>query len=233
MAVAYYNSGNWQSGATGTTWTVSFDVGTDDNRAIYVFTTKNAFDSYQFTGVTYNGVSLTNIGSAGGGSGMNNMTCWRLVNPASGTNNIVATFTNTPAGQRGMAAYALSGVNQSDPEDVVATANVTSDGSNTTVSVVTTVADTYIVAGFHRILDSMGSADRPTDPTTTARWDFDSTLSSRYFSGCDGAAATAKTYTMTWAGSTRRHAIVAAAVKEEGAGGAAGFMDCNSGFWGY
>jgi hypothetical protein len=80
----------------------SFTVGSGTQRALVVILLQNT-GVFGGSSVTYNGVSMTGIGADG--------TVFGLVAPASGANNIVATFTG--GGTVSLAALSTTGTDQS------------------------------------------------------------------------------------------------------------------------
>lgn len=52
------------------------------------------------TSVTYNGVGMTKLSEGNNGNGRNGISFWKLLNPATGTNNVVATYSSGPPNQR-------------------------------------------------------------------------------------------------------------------------------------
>lgn len=65
------------------------------NRLLVVGVTINDGTSESVTGVTYNGVAMTSAGSVALSANGDEVSLWYLVNPASGANNVVATFSAT------------------------------------------------------------------------------------------------------------------------------------------
>ena len=120
-AIAFDAAGNaYVNGAT-TTITLSFTVGNGSNRVLIVSPANADSGGLAWTGVTYGGVALTKFSGHQSllyfyGQGVSyqvNNDIWYLVNPASGTANIVA----TEAGIAACAIHAVSysGVNQATP----------------------------------------------------------------------------------------------------------------------
>jgi hypothetical protein len=95
-----------------------------------------ATDSDSITGITYNGVALTKIGSILPVAGSRYITLWYLVAPATGANNIVISVSG---GDCGGVAASYSGPKQTGVPDASAT-NSQSSGTSLT-GTVTTVAD--------------------------------------------------------------------------------------------
>lgn len=140
MPIAYDNA-TAQSELQGTTLTYSHTTGAGSNRALIVYAYTNN-NSDIVTGVTYGGVAMTlidkviNIASAGC------IYAYFLANPASGTNNVVCSQSNS---SNYMSAVAISytGVKQTDNPEVYTDVNTTSSGS--TLSLTTTTADCWLL----------------------------------------------------------------------------------------
>lgn len=65
------------------------------------------------TGITYNGVSLTNIGTQASGTDAGNVSMWGLVAPATGTHTIAVTLSGVAISVGNAVSY--SGVHQTSP----------------------------------------------------------------------------------------------------------------------
>lgn len=96
----------------------------------------------QPTAVTYNGVALTKIADSGRSAGGDYVQIWRLIAPATGANNIVATFPASNVG--GGAATSYTGADQTTPDGTPVTATGTSNSPSVTVS---TASGEYIDDG--------------------------------------------------------------------------------------
>ena len=109
------------TGAAVSSLTVAHTCTTLVDRALYVFVgCEDASETVPDT-VTYNSVSMTQIGTA---KTLNTLTIslWRLVAPATGANNIVATY-STACDDIHIGALSYYGVHQSTPEGTVVTAS--------------------------------------------------------------------------------------------------------------
>ena len=132
---------------TNNTLTFSHTVGARNNRLLVVGTVSLGSSGNYAQGVTYNGVSMSeitaaraNIASTSPGSVYLSATMWYLVAPATGANNVVVTHTGSPRVRA--TAVSLQGVNQSTPVENGASAT----GTSTTPSVdVTTQDDDWVV----------------------------------------------------------------------------------------
>lgn len=67
------------------------------------------------TGVTYNGVALTEIGRQSHPSDNRELTMWGVHNPSTGTNSLVATRTSSAVGRFVLGAMAVSGTDTGTP----------------------------------------------------------------------------------------------------------------------
>lgn len=130
--------GSQAGGGLQTTCTVAITVGTLTEGCLVVHAALGAASTTTFTGVTYNGVSMTQIGTTQtvGGSGSGKTSAWRLVNPAAGTNNIVATV-NVPLSSATevimVEGSSWSLVNQTTPVSGAAQGNGASTAPSVTV----------------------------------------------------------------------------------------------------
>lgn len=117
------------------------------------------------TGVTYNSVAMTLIGTRSYASGNGEVTHWYLINPATGANTIVVTFAAASSGGEA-GSISLTGVDQTSPLD----ANNCNSGIGTAASVaVTTVADNAWVLDIFGQLT--GSTSEAPGGSQTLRWD--------------------------------------------------------------
>ena len=143
MAIAFdaqSSNGKWTTPADATvTWAHTC---TGTNRALVVSYCTN--QAQNVTGVTYNGVAMTQINALAPG-GNNKQSSWGLINPASGANNIVVTF-NTSLSYWDFCAVSFTGVNQSTafgtPTTIYSNSNVADLNS---AALVTTVANSWAV----------------------------------------------------------------------------------------
>lgn len=88
------------------------------------------------TGVTYNGVAMTLIADSGFSTANDRATIWRLVNPATGAHNIVASFNGA-----GAMAMAVVGESYTDAHQTVSEgAPATAVGNNAAPTVTATCA---------------------------------------------------------------------------------------------
>lgn len=104
------------------------------------------------TGVTYNGVAMTQISSLlnDGVSGLENIYLFGLANPATGANNIIASFSGSVT--TGVLAVSYAGVAQSGQPE----ASNTTSGSSTSFGVsVTTLTNNAWLVGYFRCTGTM------------------------------------------------------------------------------
>ena len=161
---------------------------TGSDRVLVVFT--RTYDGTGVTGVTYNGVSLTQ----NGGSqtlGSDSIRAWVLHAPASGANTITATI--SPNRRIEIYAVSLTGASQSSTAD--ATAYATGSSTSATGSVTTVEDNAWVVAN----TGSNGASGLPasgTNCTATAG------ISGRGSAGYGGPRTPAGSFTqaLTWSG---------------------------------
>ncbi len=152
MAIAFDSSTTSTNSGSAT---LTFGFNNVAGNALIVAFTANKLVIPAITGVTYNGVALT----ASVNSPQNppadvtvKVYYYYLLNPATGTNNVVITFTGTCDG---ISANALSysGVG-SFPQDT----STTGTGTTGTLTVTTTIDNSWIVGCFRNNSDGNGSA---------------------------------------------------------------------------
>lgn len=152
-----YNSGNGQtmnppiefdsisSGqATSTSLTVAHTVGAGSNRCLLVGFHSN--DGDLATGITYNSVAMTQLVKRVDAANRT-LYVYGLLNPATGTNNIVASVSgNSNLTLIGASYY---GVKQSDLPDATTSSTNTSSNVTSASSTLTTVADNAWIGSFN------------------------------------------------------------------------------------
>lgn len=176
MAITYQNSIQF-SATSGTSFGGSFNAGAGTDRILLVFTSSDCNPAQTASGVTYNGVALTRyIGpiSVSGGSGRIRYDAWYLVNPASGSNTLTATFTGTinSNGAQISAAVYNGAIQSSSAINKNSNAN-TGSSDNTTISTSVTpdVAGCWIV-GFCQDQDQPPDVQGAYTPRlTSGSWD--------------------------------------------------------------
>lgn len=155
MSVSASNSAS--SGYQAAQSTYSFSVDCEGaNRYLYVGVTLLSVAGTTVTGVTHNGVALTSLGSKGSVSGAVRVEAWRLIAPATGSLTVAVTLSASIASAAG--ATCLTGVNQTSPEEGLASASATNVGAaDATVNVVTTSAGDFVI-------DTVGADDTAINP---------------------------------------------------------------------
>lgn len=122
-AIAYVNSARNLNASTGTSYNVSYTVGSGSDRAL-VFT---FLESILITNVAYDGTNATLVARKADGFG-NELGMWRLENPTSGTHNITITLSATSYVEMVVVEY--SGVDQTNMEDMSMQTEVTGTPSS-------------------------------------------------------------------------------------------------------
>ena len=130
------------SGSNVTSVTVSHTVSGSNTILFVSVGTKDGGGGAAVSGVTYNGVAMTNITTQNISSAYY-QDLWYLINPSTGTNNIVASFGGVSADQAVVSAASYTGVLQISP---LTTANTNQNSSaNSLSSTVTTSVDNSFV----------------------------------------------------------------------------------------
>jgi hypothetical protein len=141
-ATSNITSSGWHNCGTGCSW--NHTVGSSADRILLVYLTSNLND--QVTGVTYNGVSMTQLVKKGRNQ---DNAVWSyiyyLVNPASGTHSVAVSLASSDTFFMGAAA-SYTGVTQSAPEAYAATSSQSTSGS---VSVTTISDNDWLVGMFY------------------------------------------------------------------------------------
>ena len=191
---------------TSLTW--SHTVGTGSNKLLVVGISFWANPEKLINSVTYNGVPLTKSGSVWGGSGGETVHIWYLVNPPTGTANIVINFSAAASPVAGATSW--FGVNQTTPLGTFISAF--NAAGNTLATVNVTSAANEVV---HDVV-SYGKQTTPSHTIgagQTQKWS-DATSDGNYASGAGSTELGASTVTMSWTfGATYRWAIGAVNIK--------------------
>lgn len=128
-----------------TTLTVSHTVSGSNTILFVSVGTKDGGGGAAVSGVTYNGVAMTNI-TTQNISSTYYQDLWYLINPSTGTNNIVASFGGVSADQAVISAASYTGVLQVSP----LTSSASAQNSNTTslspANISTTVDNSWVVS---------------------------------------------------------------------------------------
>jgi hypothetical protein len=143
MAIAY------DAASTGTATTTSpltwSHTCTGSDRILFVGVNVYVFSSPECTGVTYNGVAMTLVGSRRETTfGINEVSLWYLINPASGSNTVSVSFTGGTGVTCIAGAVSYTGVDQTSQPDAVSGGT---GSMSTPTRTVTTVADKCWVIG--------------------------------------------------------------------------------------
>lgn len=156
-AIAYSTSTS-VVGGTGATYTVAYTV-TGANSMLLVFPTSYDTAGWTVSGVTYNGVAMTEVGSKiSGGSGYNSLYGFALpiASPDGSAHNIVVSQSGSTS--YGFVAASYSGVVQALPE---ASSTAETTNSATWAGSVTTITNNaWVVAGYRsqgNVLPTVGA----------------------------------------------------------------------------
>jgi len=178
--------------AASATHTLSHTCSTEQNRCLLVWVTCVDATETAPSGVTYNSVAMTKKGSTAT-NGTMSISLWQLVAPATGANNIVATF-GTACDAIHIGSLSFYGVNQTTPLGTAATAT----GSSVTPSVnVACGVDDVVTDG--ATIQAVGTPFTP-GSGQTERWD-------RSFQGSSGADVTGSTERATGTTTTMDHTV--------------------------
>ena len=138
MATPLFDAATTGTAANATTLTFSHTVGAAGADRLLIVAV--SIDNRAVSGVTYNAVAMTSVGSATAPDGKQISHMWQLVAPATGANNVVVTCSNNGVDIVAVAtSYTL--VDQTTPLGTAATAT----GTSTTASVTVTSATGELV----------------------------------------------------------------------------------------
>jgi len=143
--IAVNNISGYTPAESASSATFAHNVSSEKNRILIVGVGyRNASTDGDITGITFNGVALTKISEQTGESGAE---LWYLLNPDSGSHNIVVTASGSIRGW-GVGAVDLYNCNQNDP---INTYNIGAGSGSPNVSVTTDEDECMIVDMFsHR-----------------------------------------------------------------------------------
>lgn len=147
------------------------------------------------TGITYNSVALTKIRSDQRVDS-NRSEIWYLINPSTGANNIIVTYTGLTEGGV-IGGISLTGVDQNSPLDANA-GGTTHNGTLITGTITTIAANAWVVDSVHGAASTgtlTGSASQ------TQRYEDVSAAHCRGGASTNGPIATPGTVGMTWTAS--------------------------------
>jgi hypothetical protein len=139
------------------------------------------------SGVTYNGVAMTSVGVLTGGNlGTDRLRTYYLIAPASGTNNVVVSF--SPDGRADVVALSLTGALQSSQPD--ASGSATGSSATATRSITTATDNAWSVMAV-----SMNGASGAF--STGTNWTFGSGVNDRSGIGYGGPKTPAGAFSQT------------------------------------
>jgi len=134
MAIAR-DSINNGTGGTGTSWTYSHTCSGED-RILLVAGRGGGNSGDRVSTITYNGKNLTRIGNSFAiGSSSEMSTLWYIINPDSGSHNVVITLSSSDYSKWGSVSY--TGVDQDNPINVSNTNSVQNSNSVSVSGMVT------------------------------------------------------------------------------------------------
>ncbi len=146
MAIAFESYANTGGAGSGTTVTNSLTVTSagSNNVAVVFASSGDSTHDVHATAMTWNGVSMAQVGTTGTGGANGTLTMWILVNPAIGTENLVSTWNSSVTAYGAYHSIAIfSGCKQSAQPD--ASTNPTNFPSTNPAVTVTTVAANAMV----------------------------------------------------------------------------------------
>ncbi len=194
-AVTVDNTGEIASFGSSTVTLSGFTTGSESNRLMLVQVETN--QQRTFTAVTYNGLALTQIAAKNSPQVVDpvgaHVELWYLLNPPSGSYDIVATMSSAGTGSIGAATF--YNVDQTTPLGTFATASGTTTGYQATNLLVPTTSTSQLVVdaiGVTNNNSSLYSAD-----TQSQMWYLPNT-SSVYGEGGADAPGTGGNVDMSW-----------------------------------
>lgn len=131
-----------QDGGQAGSFTLSHDVGTGDNRAVYVFVQLMDTSSDKDVGTAeFNGNTMTEVENFAGSDVK--VQVFRLTNPASGSGTVSLEIDGTEENKAGIGVISFENVDQGNPEDAPSTTS--GDGSSSTISGISTTQEDLVV----------------------------------------------------------------------------------------
>jgi hypothetical protein len=170
------------------------------------------------TGVTYNGVAMSQIMTSTFGAQANEF--WGLANPASGTNDVVVSFSGSPSTVV-VDVISYTGAQQTTP--IEATGNNSGSGTSASVSV-TTLTDNAWLVGYFRANSASGGFTAGAN--TVIRTDAAEGTRQLADSGADQTPAGSHSLNATM--ETGSWNVMAFSLKPAGGGAATGEYQANS-----
>lgn len=171
--------------------------------------------AYNVSSLSYGGASLTQFETYNNGNEY--VELWRLVNPAAGSNTIVATYNNIgPTAKAAIRVVSYTGVNQTTPLGTL----VSAAGTSKTPSVTVSSASGEVVADFVDVYSA--GFNLAVGDDQTARWEGDAATNGlRAFGISDESGAAS--VTMSWSiATTDSWMIGAVPIKPVGAASPSG-----------
>lgn len=164
------------------------------------------------SGITYNGVALTQIATVLGVAADRRTELWYLIAPATGANNIVVTLSGAPGAFFNVGAVSYTGVKQTGQPDATANTNNTSNVT-TTSQAVTTVDDNCWLVG--AICDGAADGSAVQSGTTFRLSVYNRVGAAGYelfFIDSNGAKTPAGSYSLGETHNSNRSAIIVASL---------------------
>lgn len=172
IALAFDAASNSGYQSTGTSYSWSHTC-TGSNRFLAVDVSLLALAGTTVSGITYNGVALSLIGTQASGTGAVRVESWGLIAPATGSNTIVVTFSGSiVAGASAGCAVSYTDVHQTTPTEAFNGATATNVGAADATVTITTVTDNDWVHG------AVGTDDTAITANQTSRNNVTGTLGS-------------------------------------------------------
>lgn len=196
MAITYIGStGATELNADNNTTTFAHDVGSGSNRLLVVQITGDQ-DTQIPSAVTFNGVALTKIVRLANSANIF-ADVWYLINPDSGSHNIVVTWANTTGDTCRILASTFNGVLQATPlDDANGDSDFDTDGDED-------ITFSYTTANANALIVGCVAHDQASDAgTPTSNWNEieDASIDGSYRSmaGYRITAGAAGAYTVGW-----------------------------------
>lgn len=182
------SSGTTATAQSSLTWSHTC---TGANLALFV-SAAYAGDTPTITGVTYNSVAMTQVWQLDASGGVvARSSGWILVNPATGTHNIVVTYSPAGAGYNAAAATSWTGVNQTTPNRTATTGGGGGGSNPATLTVSNSQSGDVVVDGVVAYASNTMAANH------NSRVSQLNLETSNYSHGTQSFAATGSA-TMTW-----------------------------------
>lgn len=181
---------------TASSVTVAHTTTSNANRLMltFIFTNDNDGDSDVVSGVTYAGVSMTRYGTYST-TGNQRMTVYGLIAPATGTNNVVVTYTkSTEAGFCTVTYSDFGQVTQPDSN------NTGTSGSPITLSTTVVTANSWLVSMIRFSSSGTGTASTGTTSRSNAGVAFSV--------GDSNADKASGSQSMTWTGAGTGYGLI-------------------------